>query len=278
MRYLRLGVFLSTLALALYPLTVGAATGQTAPTRTYLALGDSLAVGVGAPTRVGYVPHLFAYLHGVPHAGVTQVTNLARSGETSVSFMLAGGQFDRALAVIADPTLDVRMVTLDIGGNDLLDLLGTTACQTDPAGADCQQTVRTALLTFSANFAGSTNSPGILLRLRAALAARGDARLAVMTYYNPFSGTGSRFEQPVQVAMEGTDGVVDCAADQTDITRVGLNDVIACTAAQMGVTVADVYPLFVGRSVELTHIAEGDIHPNAAGYATIARSFEAALR
>ncbi|HEX8968785.1 MAG TPA: GDSL-type esterase/lipase family protein, partial [Chloroflexota bacterium] len=231
-----------------------------------------LAVGVGAPPRVGYVPHLFAYLHGVPHAAVTQVTNLARGGETSVSFMLPGGQLDRALAVIADPTLDVRMVTLDIGGNDLLDLLGTTACQTDPAGAGCQQSVRTALLTFSTNF------PGILLRLGTALAARGDARLAVMTYYNPFSGTGSRFEQPVQLAMEGSDGVVDCAADQTDISRVGLNDVIACTAAQMGVTVADVYPLFLGRSVELTHIAEGDIHPNAAGYATIARSFEAALR
>jgi hypothetical protein len=47
-----------------------------------------------------------------------------------------------------------------------------------------------------------------------------------MTYYNPFSGTGSRFEHPSDLALLGSDGVVNCGADLADRARVGLNDII----------------------------------------------------
>ena len=37
--------------------------------------------------------------------------------------MIAGGQLAAAAAAVADPTTDVRLVTLDIGDDDLLALL-----------------------------------------------------------------------------------------------------------------------------------------------------------
>jgi hypothetical protein len=49
----------------------------------------------------------------------------------------------------------------------------------------------------------------------------------------------------------------------------------AYIGASSGAVVADVYPAFGDRAPELTHFGEGDIHPNAAGYA-IAQTFIAA--
>ena len=45
-----------------------------------------------------------------------------------------------------------------------------------------------------------------------------------------------------------------------------------------GAVVADVYPRFVGKGPTLTHVAEGDFHPNNAGYAIIANTFMRASR
>ncbi|MCH8282525.1 MAG: SGNH/GDSL hydrolase family protein [Chloroflexi bacterium] len=49
-----------------------------------------------------------------------------------------------------------------------------------------------------------------------------------------------------------------------------LNDVIACTAGAMGVTVVDLHPLFEGRTFELTHIGINDVHPTNKGHRIIA--------
>lgn len=69
---------------------------------TYIALGDSLAVGVGAsdPGTTGYVARVHAAL-SEPTAGphVTGLANLAVSGETSES-LVRGGQLDAALDAI----------------------------------------------------------------------------------------------------------------------------------------------------------------------------------
>src|SRR4051812_28142525 len=130
-RWFLLALF--TLALTLQP----AGAGAQAPQRgVYLALGDSLAFGVGAtdPAQLGYVPRLFNFFHGTAHGGVDTFVNYSRPGETSES-MISGGQLGQALADIQNK--DVRVVTLDIGANDFLTLLQSPPCSTDPAGSPC---------------------------------------------------------------------------------------------------------------------------------------------
>jgi acyl-CoA thioesterase-1 len=114
---------LLTLALvALLSASFSNVAGAAAPaTGLYVALGDSLAYGIGASdrTRTAYVPLLFKYFKQPQTEKVRILRNLSRPGETSDSF-IAGGQLGLAVAAIVEPTTDTRVVTLDIGGNDLL--------------------------------------------------------------------------------------------------------------------------------------------------------------
>ncbi len=79
------------------------------------------------------------------------------------------------------------------------------------------------------------------------------------------------------MALLGSDRTVDCAAAAVDPANAGLNDLIACIGRQYGATVVDVYPLFAGRGLTLTHVAAGDIHPTDAGHLVIAGAFQRAL-
>jgi acyl-CoA thioesterase I len=239
---------------------------------TYLALGDSLAVGVGAtrPDETGYVARLSRLLSGsgaTPRARALR--NLAISGETSQS-MLNGGQLTAAIDAIADSDPPVVLVTLDIGGNDLLRLLGTQACASDPLGAECLQMLALTLAEFEAN------DSRIVEELTAALDEHApDARLAVMTYFNPFSGTDAAHEAGAELALLGSDGRLDCETD--DPQARGMNDIIACVADELGAIPVDVKPAFDGLGLELTHIGSEDIHANDAGYEQIADLFVEAL-
>jgi acyl-CoA thioesterase I len=239
---------------------------------TYLALGDSLAVGVGAsrPAQTGYVPRLHQLLGQQEHGPPGAVQNLAVSGETSAS-MLGGGQLDAALGAIhrADPP--VGLVTLDIGGNDLLALLRTEACQVDPLGPSCLGMVATTLGTFESNFRA------IVDRLCDALdRSHPDATLALMTYYNPFSGANPHFEAAADLALLGTDRRI--GSDPAAREARGTNDVIACVAREAGAVVVDIHPAFAGRGLELTNIAMYDVHANDRGYGVIADRFAEELR
>ncbi len=265
------------LALAIGLPAAPAAAG--APDSTvYLALGDSLAWGYGAtdPLETAYVPHFYRFLQGDSHSRARELVNLAVGGENSTSFITGvlppnpprTPQLDQALAVIADPDTDVSVVTLDIGGNDLLELLRPGApCSTYPPTNECLLAGQAAIVQFSQNYGY------ILTVLNKALAADpGEETLMVMTYYNPWSGTGSAYEGVVAMLMLGTDGRIDCASQ----AGWGMNDIIACVGTMFGATVVDVYPRFEGKGLELTHIAEGDIHANDSGYAQIAIEFRAA--
>jgi lysophospholipase L1-like esterase len=102
-------------------LPVSRATVAPQPT-AYPALGDSLAVGTEArqPEWLGYVPRLSRTVRRP--ADAERLQSYARAGETSAAFR-TGGHLAQAVAAISDPTTDVRLVTLDIGGDDLLALL-----------------------------------------------------------------------------------------------------------------------------------------------------------
>jgi lysophospholipase L1-like esterase len=254
---------LVTLSLALHP---ALALAEPTQPQVYLALGDSLTAGVGAtiPAQLGYVPRLSNYFRGTAHGGIDAVINLGVPGETSTT-LRSGSQLTSALAAINDPTTDIRVLTLDIGGNDLAALLSQEPCRTSPNDPTCRQAVASALMTFAANYMS------ILTQLAAALADDpGAETVMVMTYFNYLSGTGASLEQVVDAVLLGPDLGVSCAAPQM---TWGLNDVISCVAGQLGFSVVDVYPVFAGKSAALTHVADADFHPNNAGYALIASAF-----
>jgi GDSL-like lipase/acylhydrolase family protein len=273
-----------------------ASVAASAPARVYLALGDSLAYGVGAtdvpeqPTapspRLGYVPHLSNFFRGASHGGITQTVNLAVGGETSATF-ISNGQLSGAVNTINEAS-DIQVVTLDIGGNDLLGLLFTPECA-DPRSKPCTDLVQAAISNFIVDPIDPSlpgTYPRILGALNGALSTDpSGARLMVMTLYNPFSGTGNTvYETAVDKALLGADGKVDCTAFGNPLRTqdIGMNDAITCIPdiGQFRATVVDVYPVFEGKGPTLTHILDNgtNIHPTNAGYAQIAATFEKAWR
>lgn len=256
--------------------TPAAPSPTTSAPGTYLALGDSLAVGVGAtaPDRRGYVALLFERTSapgGVGGVAANRLLNIAVGGETSRS-LIDGGQLAAAARLIGEADPPVSLVTLDIGGNDLLRLLGTEPCTSAPASAECAALVNATLGGFE------ENATRIFGELRRALDAVGSsAPLAVMTYFNPFSGTDDLYEAAADRALLGADGRADCEAARETTAARGMNDIIACLAEEHGAVLVDVQPLFVGFGLELTHIGSDDIHSNDMGYAVIANAFAEAL-
>ena len=238
------------------------------PLPEYLALGDSWAVGIGAtaPEQVGYVGRVNNLFFRRSQRGPDVLTNLGVIGERSGTFISGGGQLDRAVAAIAGPN-DVKLVTVDIGGNDLLALIRPgEPCFIDPTSVACQVALGAALVTFAGNYAI------ILGTLNAALAADpGDESLLVMTFPNILRGTGSPFEAAIDQVLVGIDGVIDCPANINPF-NVGLNDLIACIGGLAGATTVDVFPLFDDDNAQAL-FAEDGIHPNNKGHKVVAKAF-----
>ncbi len=251
---------------------VATASAVSPPTTRYVALGDSFAQGIGSPVpaQTGFVAQVGKrYFHSA-YPGTDQVLNLAANqSDTTTSTLISDGQLADAVAAIGDPDTDTKLVTLTVGGNDLLRLLRSgEPCSLDPGGATCQGAVVAAITGASANY------PAILNTLVGAAAGEpGGTTIVVTTYYNPFEGTGSPYEGPVEFALMGADGIINCTAASVPPyyqLNIGLNDVIACTAEAFGVRVVDLHPLFEGQTLELTHIGANDVHPTNKGHRLIA--------
>ena len=261
-RYMRTGVPIVAVVVVL--LAVGMALACGPDTTHYIALGDSVAEGRGATDgeRLDYVG-LFNEFYQKDHDGPERLTTYVQQAETSAS--ISANQVANAIQVIGDKETDVEVVTLTVGGNDFLPLVGQEPCASNPIGLECQGVVAAALMAFSVNY------PAILADLRAALDGDpGEEQLLVTTYYNPYRGTGSPYELPTDGILFGTDGTIDCAANATDFSKAGVNDMITCFAAAAGATTGDLYPVITDKALTHTHIATGDIHPNDSGYRLIA--------
>lgn len=222
----------------------------------YMALGDSLSFGEGstgpnANFAVGFANYLDA-----TYATTFGFQNFGISGESTDSMINGGNrQLDRAIERIqeltrdGDPDTTVHVITLSMGANDIFPVLQGVECSADPSSDACKSLLDAAVATFGDNI------EVILRRLREA--AGPDTHILLMTYYNPFNfGTGLIFE------------------DVSDLTVDDLNQQIRTAAGQHAVTIAEANNLYTGLAAALTHILEGDIHPNDDGYGVLLRAFQ----
>jgi lysophospholipase L1-like esterase len=239
----RLPVMLALAALLLLapaPLARRSAAAPQGVGELYLALGDSLGVGLLAsmPDTRGYVPLLHGLLERGAGRGV-QLRNLSVSGETARSFV-TGGQLVAAQGALAEARRAgwrVSPITIDLGGNDLRALRGADDAAREAGLAQYRADMGQILDALIA--ATTTNG-----------ARRGD--IVTMTIYDPVGG------DPQLVH-----------SDAWWIAR--FNGALAEEATRRGVAVAPVAARFAGQERTLTWMPL-DFHPNNAGHRAIAEA------
>jgi lysophospholipase L1-like esterase len=234
----------------------------------YLALGDSLSEGVSASDekRTAWVP-----LVAIGLGSAYELRNLGIAGLDSRE-LIKDGPLDwaqqeiRSRAIDAVPGNEVAAITLEIGGNDLLDLYFNLVlpglCPSIPEALErpvCVNELRNALDEYGPNLDTILNTlqraaPGVPIFL--------------MTLYNPFSGGSSVLDDIGVLTLEGREGTP---------FPDGLNDAIRARAASHpNVVLVEWYDLFLGKQGE--YISQDLIHPNDKGYSVMADAVLAAMR
>lgn len=291
-RITTLAIFASALALAFGAtaapaLAAPAGHGWEHGPRYYLALGDSLSVGIqpdaagtDVPTNQGYPDQLAAMLQR--HGQDLRLVKLGCSGETTVTLINGGictypggSQLAAAAQFLRQHRGQVGLVTIDIGANDL------NPCIALGQAAEIQSCLTTLIPQVVAN----------LTTIMSALRQAGGSRVQMigMRYYDP----------------ELADWLTGPAGQSLAQASVGLldtyNDYLAGVFQQYGAAVADVFTAFgttdftdqvtlpglgtLPRNVaticqltwECVPPPQGpNEHANAAGYHVIADTFLAA--
>jgi acyl-CoA thioesterase I len=233
---------------------------QQAP--VYLALGDSLAFGVGAsnPSATGYVARVHEALRSSERyqTGGLELVNLSDPGAKSTDLLTPGGQLESALKLINERQQDaspakneVEIITIDIGGNDLLALVAPgSTCLQSASVEPCRAAFGDVLQAIQ------TNLTETIRRLRQAAP---EAVMVVVDLYNPFSGTGDLREPIAELGVGQANGVVGAVVAN----------------AELRARAASVFQLFSGRGSQW--IAPDGIHPNDSGHAVIAEAVLAAI-
>jgi lysophospholipase L1-like esterase len=207
----------------------------------YIALGDSVAYGIGAPdpNGQGYAGLFYAnYLKRV-QPDLLAYRNLAVPGETSSSFLAVSNgksqlqRFQEEIAAAAKAGLRVSPVTLTIGGNDILAVEGKSNSEREAA-----------LARFD------TNLSRILSEIKTQI---GQADLLVTTYYNPlaYNTGGNDIESDWFRRFDG---------------------VIRQRVQEKGAKIVDFTSPVAGNEKNLTWITSNDVHPTPTGHAVLAEA------
>ncbi len=213
------------------------------PIRYDLALGDSLAVGVGASQPAdGYVG--LVYRHQRMRLPGLQLVDLACSGATTNSMIQGGGcpyaagsQLAAAESFIRAHPGRISFVTIDIGINDI------DGCMTD-------STIVAACVAAGLSEA-STGLGTILAGLRS---ADGGLPIYGADYYDPFLAAWTNGPAGRAVAR------------QSEADVLALDDVIAQALAQSGASLATVAARF-----DTVDFAPSSVSPGAAVPVNVAR-------
>ena len=239
--------------------------------KLYLALGDSLAAGYqpgGAELRDTAYPALTAGRLAARGAPLT-VENLGCSGETTTSLIKGGkcrfaegSQLEQAESLLKSRRGEVGLVTIDIGGNDLLRCVRGGADIDTACVADGVRTVH-------------RNLPTILKRLRAS--AGKDVPVLVLGYYNPWVAAKA-LDQPVKGADAAARAysrlseTIEDAAKGAGTTFVGLDKAFATNDTTPTTIGGRTVPENAARICTLTNVCTAaDIHLTDEGAATVAR-------
>jgi lysophospholipase L1-like esterase len=220
----------------------------------HVAVGDSLAVGMGAsPSGDGGFVSLLTDQNPVcreDRCPDLELVNLASPGATSAVVVTA--QLGRAVEVISDR--DVALVTVTVGGNDLFSSV-FGSCRQGPT-EPCRRAAGEAFAAYLENL------DQILGELRAASGP--DTPIVTMTLYNPFPACLlSDLAPAAEMILEG--GAT---------TLGGFNDLIRIVVGSHGVAVAETTRLLSNTD----YVGGLDcIHPNASGHEKLAAAFGAAL-
>jgi lysophospholipase L1-like esterase len=220
----------------------------------YTALGNSIAFGVGASFNVndtenhgyGYVYYFRDFLSTI--FPCTNLINRAQPGFTSSNLLQ---QLQNNDPVTRQAVKKADLITINIGGNDLLE------CLSQPPS-----TLGTCLSTTVATFA--QNWTLILKEIRKSI--RSHAEIFVMTVYNPVRGDDPRFR------------IIEPFIQQ-------MNQVIKANRFMFHYTVVDVHADFLGQFTDTTQwkvcvwtlfCTSQNPHPTDAGHLEIARLHELA--
>lgn len=245
---------------------------------TYLALGDSVSFGWDPSTAASMTPSYadqgfvrpFADFLASSNGGVRPgVQNLAVSGELSTSFFTGSpppgwslrapelnlnypntttSQNDLMISTIQSIHAaggSIGFASFLIGSNDIFYLLGTPAFQ-GASAADQQAMLGATIGNVLSNYQ-------MVLGELKTLAP--EATILLPGYYNPFPSAAS--EHALYDSILGV-----------------FNPAVRAYAQGIGGRYVDLQSSFAGRELELTNIGAGDVHPNQAGYAVIARDLE----
>lgn len=243
--------------------------------RYYLALGDSLAVGVQPdatgqlkPTPQGYADDLHSLFRTfLPDL---QLVKLGCSGETTTSMITgqgtkclypAGSQLRQAIAFLQANPNRVALITIDIGGDNLLGCLRLDA-PIDPA------------CIVNATSTAANDLAQILATLRTFASG---ARIVGMNYNDPLVAAAV-FGQAGQ-ALAAFSLQATSLFNQALESVYGVFDVpVADVAAKFRTNMTSVNFVNVGLALTWTWMAAPpprgpDVHPNAIGYWAIASAF-----
>ena len=263
----------------------------------YVALGDSLSQGVQpatAPlppgvslgqsieTDAGYANDLYAYYQRELGGALTLV-KLGCPGETSTSMLTGAGspctypqgsQLAAALAFISAHRSEVKLITIDIGANDI------DGCATSTG-------ISQSCVTEGFDTVGH-NLPLILGALRKA--AGPGAVIAGMNLYDPFladylTGTAGQQIATESVSLnESFNQLLGQSYQAFGAATADVQDAFSSTDFATAVPLPGVgtVPLNVARICEWTWMCAPspvgpNIHANATGYLHIAAAFEQAI-
>jgi lysophospholipase L1-like esterase len=242
-------------------------------TEYYLALGDSLAAGVGSPDGKGYVADLYkkeSKKAKKEHVSLV-LENLSCSGATTESMIngpgcdyATGTQVGGADAFLEAHFEQVAFVTIDIGANDVDGCTsGTTINET------CVENGLDAV---------SSNLPVILASLGGA--SQGMAPIVGMSYYDPFLAawllgpSGETLAEQSVGLLDDLNNILSsdyAAADTADVADAFKSSDFSPGGRYKGVGV----PVNVGLICHWTLMcSEENIHADNAGHAQIAKAFE----